>query len=112
MLRHVSVREIHISLVSDTEVGGLKEARDAENNIIISDSTLRSLFTPQLKKCHQDTKSCVVTSVLYLPKLYIHQITWRDCYLKNSSIKAKNTKTEGLRKKKTHIYKTYKNTVW
>ena len=33
----------------DTEYGGLKEAIYAENNIIISDSTLRSLFPPQYK---------------------------------------------------------------
>ena len=27
---------------------------------------------PNLKKGHQDTKSCVVLSVVYLPKVYIH----------------------------------------
>ena len=46
-LLHVSVRELHNNLVSDTDDGGLKEAIDAENNIIISDSTLCSLFPPQ-----------------------------------------------------------------
>ena len=47
-LLQVSVQKLHNRLVSDTEDGGLKEARDAENNIIISDSTLRSLLPPQL----------------------------------------------------------------
>ena len=43
------VRELHNSLVSDTNDGGLKDARDENDNIIISDFTLRSLFPPQLK---------------------------------------------------------------
>ena len=37
----MSVRELHTSLVSDPNDGGLKYAKDEENNIIISDSTLR-----------------------------------------------------------------------
>ena len=36
-LLRVSVRELLNSLVSDPVDGGLKEARDADNNIIISD---------------------------------------------------------------------------
>ena len=47
LLLRVSVREIHNSLVIEPVDGGLKEARDAENNIIISDSTLCSLLPPQ-----------------------------------------------------------------
>ena len=46
----VSVRELHNSLVSYPNDCGLKDARDEDDNIIISDSTLRSLFPPQLKK--------------------------------------------------------------
>ena len=47
LLLQVSVRELHNSLVIDTKDGGLKEKKDAENNIIISDSTLCSLLPPQ-----------------------------------------------------------------
>ena len=68
-LVQVPVRELHNSFVSDPYNGGLKEAKYADNNIIISDSTLRSLFTPQLKKCQHDTRSWVVVNVVYLPKL-------------------------------------------
>ena len=50
LLLQVSIRELHNSLVSDTDNGGLKEARDAENNIIISDSALRSLLPPPFQK--------------------------------------------------------------
>ena len=49
-LLRVSIRELHNSLVNISVYVGFKESRDAENNIIISDSTLRSLLPPQLKK--------------------------------------------------------------
>ena len=49
LLLQFSVRELHKSLVSDPVYYGLKEARDAQNNIIISDSTLRLLLPPQFK---------------------------------------------------------------
>ena len=49
MLR-VYVRELNNSLVSDPNYGGLKEASNEENKIIISDSKLRTLLTPQLKQ--------------------------------------------------------------
>ena len=50
LLPQVSVKELHNSLVSDTNYGGLKDARDEDDNIIISGSTLCSLFPPQLKQ--------------------------------------------------------------
>ena len=72
LLLQVSVREIHNNLVIATKDGGLKEARDEDDNIIISDSTLRSLLTTQFKKCRQDTRSCVVENITYLTKVCIH----------------------------------------
>ena len=50
LLLQVSVQEFHNGMVSNPGEGGHKEARDAENNIIISDSTLRSIIPPQLKR--------------------------------------------------------------
>ena len=47
LLLCVSFREPHNNLVSDIDNGGLKESRDEDNNIVISYSTLSSLFTPQ-----------------------------------------------------------------
>ena len=47
LLLHVSVRELRNNLGSDTIGGGLKEVRDEDDNIIISDSTLRSLLSPK-----------------------------------------------------------------
>ena len=52
LLLQVSVRELHNNIVSDPNDGSLKGARDEENNIIISDYTLRSLFPPQLKQMY------------------------------------------------------------
>ena len=46
-LLQVFVREIHKNLVIDVYNGGLKEAIDEDYNIILSDSTLRSLLPPQ-----------------------------------------------------------------
>ena len=50
LLPQVSVRELHNILVSDPNYDSLKYARDEDNNIIISDSILYSLLSPQLKQ--------------------------------------------------------------
>ena len=50
LLLQVSVRELYNILVSDPNDGGIKDARDEDGKIIISDSTLRSLLPPQLKQ--------------------------------------------------------------
>ena len=71
-LLQVSIREIHNNLIRSTIYCGLKEARYEDDNIIISDSTLSSLLLPQLKKCRQDIRSCVVANVAYLTKVYIN----------------------------------------
>ena len=46
LLLHMSVRELHNRLLSDPNDGVIKDARDEDDNIIISDSTLRSLLPP------------------------------------------------------------------
>ena len=50
LLLRVSIRELHNNLVSATKDGGLQEAIDEDENIIISDSTLHSLLPTQFKK--------------------------------------------------------------
>ena len=44
LLLQVSVRELRKNIVRDTDNGGLKEAIDEDDNIIISDSTFISLL--------------------------------------------------------------------
>ena len=56
LLLHVSVRELHNNIVSNTVNGGLTESRDEYYNIIISDSTFRSLLSSQLKQWRQVTR--------------------------------------------------------
>ena len=70
-LPQVSVRELHNSLVSDPNDGGLKDARDEDGKIIISDSTLRSLFPPQLKQMSARYKimcgcECCISAKAYI----------------------------------------------
>ena len=50
LLLQVYVREIHNRLISDPNYGGLKDARNEDDNVIISNSTLSSLLPPQLKQ--------------------------------------------------------------
>ena len=50
LLLHMSIREPHKNIVSATKDGEIKETRYEDDYIIISDSTLRSLLPPQLKK--------------------------------------------------------------
>ena len=49
ILPQVFVRELHNSLVSDPNDGGIKDARAEDDYIIISDSTFFSQFPQQLK---------------------------------------------------------------
>ena len=44
-----SVQELKNIMVSPPEEGGLKEARDEQKNIRMSDSTLHNIFPDQLK---------------------------------------------------------------
>ena len=79
-LLQVSVRDICNNLVSNTDNGGLKDAIDAEDNIIISDSTLCSLFSLQLKQFRQDTRSFVVVN-FHICQKYTFIITVMDISL-------------------------------
>ena len=103
LLLQVSVRELHNILASDPEDGVLKKARDAENNIFISDSTLSSIFLPQLKKCQHDTRSCVAVNLVYLPKVYIpHYYHGMISIYKTERSNPKLSKQKVWRKIKSH----------
>ena len=91
------VRELHNSLVSDPNYGGLKDYTDEENNIIISDSTLRTLLPSQLKKISARYKvvcgcECSISDKI----LHLSFLSWRDRYflkLKYQSLDAHNIGT-------------------
>ena len=105
LLLQVSLRELHKSLVSDPNDHGLKDASDEDGKIIISDSTLHLLLPPQLKKMSAHYKIMCGCEYCISPKsIHSSLLSWRDRYLKNSSIKAKMLKSEGLvRKHITYI---------
>ena len=101
----MSARELHNSLVSDPNDGGIKDARGEDSKIIISDSTLRSLLPPQLKQMSALYKiMCGCDCCISAKSIHSSLISWRDRYLKNSRIKAKMIKSEGpVRKQITYI---------
>ena len=108
----VSVRELHNSIVSDPNDGGLKDARDEDGNIIISDSTLRSLLPPQLKKMSECYKiMCGCEFCISTKNIHSSFLSWSDRYLKKLKDKIQNTQSRRSGKKSHHIYETYKNTV-
>ena len=82
-LIQVSVRELHNSLVSDPNDDGLKDARDEDDNIIISDSTFCSLFQPQLKqKSAQYKVMCGCECFIDAKSIHSSLIYWYYRYLK------------------------------
>ena len=85
LLLQVSVRELHNSLVSDPNDGGLKDSRDEDGKIIISDSTLRSLFPPQFKKMSARYKiMCGCEYCISAKSIHSSLLSWRDRYLKKT----------------------------
>ena len=97
----MSVRELNNSLVSDPNYGGLKDARDEYDKNIISDSTLRSMFPPpQLKQMSARYKNmCDCECCISVKSIHSSLLSSCDRYLKNSRIKAKVLKAEGLGRK-------------
>ena len=91
LLLQVSVIELHNSLVSDHNYGGLKDASDEDDNIIISDSTLRSLFTHQLKTMSARYKVvCGYECCISAKSINSSVISWRGIYLKKLKDKSQN----------------------
>ena len=108
----MSVRELHNSLVNDPNYGGLKDARDEDDKIIISDSTLRSLLPPQLKQMSARYKiMCGCKCCIYDKSIHSSLLSWRDSYLKKLKDQSQNAQSRRSGEKAHHIYTTYKSTV-
>ena len=81
LLLQVSIQELHNSLVSESEYSGLKEARNAYNNIIINNSTLRLLFKPQIKEMSAGYKvMCGCECCISAKSIHLSLLSWRDKY--------------------------------
>ena len=103
----MSVRELHNSLVSDPNDGGLKDARDENGKIIISDSTLRSLLPPQLKKMSARYKiMCGCECSISAKSIHSSLLSWHDKYLKKLKDQSQNAQSRRSGEKAHHIYKT------
>ena len=99
-------------MVSSPEEGGLKEARDTYNNIIISDSTLRNILPPQLKNMTDQYKvmcscECCISSKI----MHYSLLTWRDCRLKHLKDRSQNAQNRSSGEISSHTFETYKNDV-
>ena len=80
-LLQVSVRELHDSLLSDPNDGGLKDARDEYDNIIIRDYTLRSLLPPQLNQISSRYKvMCGCECCIYVKSIHSSLLYWNYRY--------------------------------
>ena len=116
LLLQVSVRKLHNSLVSDPNYGGLKDSRHEDDNIIIIYYTFRSLLPSQLKQTSAHYKlMCGFECCISAKIIHSSLLTWLDRYLKNSKIKAKILKAEGL--VKNHVtymkhMKKYSDATW
>ena len=112
LLLQVSVRELHNSLVSEPNDGGLKDARDENGKIIIRNSTLRSLLPPQLKQMSARYKiMCGCECCISAKIIHSSLLSWCDRYLKKLKYQIQNAQSRRSGEKAHHIYTTYINTV-
>ena len=104
--KHSAFLAIGFLTVSDLDDGGLKDARDKDNNIIIGDSTFFSLLPPQLKQISERYKvMCGCKCFISTKIIHSSLLSWHDRYFKNLNIKAKMLKTDVLLKKHTTYMK-------
>ena len=69
--------------MNDPNDGGLKDARDEDGEIIISDSTLCALLRSQLKQMSARYKiMCGCECCISAKSIYSSFLSWRDRYLK------------------------------
>ena len=87
----MSVQEPHNIMVIPPEEGELNEARKSDNNIIISDYTLRTILLTQPKKIHARYKvMCGCECSIYAKIMNESLLSWSDRYLKKLKDLSKN----------------------
>ena len=112
LLLRVTVRELHNILLSYPNDGGLKYARYEEHNIIISDSTLRSLLSPHLKQMSERYKvMCGCECCISAKSIHSSLLSCSDRYLKILKDQIQNAQSRRSSGKAHHVYETYKNKV-
>ena len=91
VLLQVSVRELHNIMIIPHEEGVIKEARDAEDEIIMSDSILRNILAHQLKKITAQYKlmggfECCISD----KSMYLSLLTWNYHHIKHLKYRSQN----------------------
>ena len=82
LLLQVSIIELHNILVSDTNYGVIKYARDEDDKMIISNYTLRSLLPTQLKQMPIQYKVvCGCEFCISTKSIHSSLLSWCDRYL-------------------------------
>ena len=112
LLVQVSVRELHNSMVIPPEEGGLKEATNAYNNIIMSDSIIWSILPPQLKKMsawYRVMGSC--ECCISAKSIHSSLISWPDCYFRKLNNLSHYSQNRRSGKNSNRLFETYKNSI-
>ena len=90
----------------------MKDARNEDGKIVISDSTSCSLLPSQLKQISARYKIlCCCECCISVQIIHSSLLSWRDRYLKKLKDKIQNAQIRRSGDKAHHIYTTYKNTV-
>ena len=111
-LLRVSAIELHNRMVSPPKEGGLKEAIYADNNNIISDSTLHNILPHQLKKMTPRYKViCGCECCISAKSMHYFLLTWRDLHLKHHKNRSHNEQNRRSGEISSRIFETYKNSV-
>ena len=98
--------------MSDPNYGGLKDARDGDDIIIISDSKLSSLLPTQLKQVSAQYKvMCGCECYISAKSIHSSFLSWRVRYLKMLKYQIQNAQNRSSSEKSHHIYETFKNTL-
>ena len=108
----VYVRELYNSMVSTVEEGGLKEASNVDNNIIISDSTLQSILPPQLKNMSDRYEvMCSCECCISSKSIHSSLLSWLDRYLSKINDISQNAQNTRSGEMDNHLFETYKNSM-
>ena len=104
-LLQVSVWELHNIMVSPHEEVGLKEKIYADNNIIISDSTPRSILPPQLNNMYSQYKFvCGCDCCISDKSIHSSLLSWCDRYLRKLNYLSQNIQKRRSGKKSNRLF--------
>ena len=108
----VSVRELHNSMVIPPGEGRLKEAKNTDNNIILSYSTLCNILPPQLKNMTEQYKViCGYECWIYDNSIHPSLLTCLYPRLKHLKGRGHNAQNRRYGKRSSHIFETYNSYV-